>query len=337
MRTHILETRDAEAYGTAFRGYLDRLYRQGRQWRCQHLTPSGLPVWQAETRTRLLALLGDFSADETPLALRRETIKETPEYRRERVLFDVLPGITVPATLLTPTGIVAPAPAILCPPGHGDGVSQVIDEADAAYKGYPVTLAKRGFVCLVPENLGFGERQAPDRQSDHVYYDHALNLLGQSSLGVMCHDLSRALDVLTSLPEVDADRIGCWGLSLGGELTLLMAATDLRIRAAAISGFLASYESSFLAALHCGCGYAFGLARYLEHADIAALIAPRPLWVEIGDGDSLFPYRATEAAIQELSVSYALAGASGGLTYQLFPGGHEVSGLPIVDWFRRTL
>jgi dienelactone hydrolase len=337
MRTQILDMNDTGSYGAAFRGYLDRLYRRGRQWRPRHFTPSSLATWQAETRARLLELLGDFSADETPLALRRETVEETPEYRRERLLYDVLPGVTVPATLLIPSVATAPAPTILCPPGHGDGMCQVLDEADSAYKGYPITLAKRGFVCLVPENLGFGERQDPDRECDHGYYDRALNLLGLSSLGVMRHDLSRALDVLTTLPEVDADRIGCWGLSLGGELTLLLTATDLRIRAAAISGFLSSYASSFLAAPHCSCGYGHGLARYLEHVDFAALIAPRPLWVEMGDGDPIFPYKATETAIQELSVIYALAGDASGLTYHLFPGGHEISGQPIVDWFRRTL
>ncbi len=338
MRTTILDVHDPEALGTAFRGYIDRLYRRGRQWRCRHMTPSGLPQWQTETRVRLLELLGDLGEEPTPLALRRELVEETREYRRERLLYDVLPEITVPATLLTPVGITTRGPAVLCPPGHGEGVKQVIDETDRAYQGYPVTLARHGFVCLVPENLGFGERQAPDHQSDHGYYDHALNLLGQSSLGVMRHDLSRALDVLIGLPEVDAGRIGCWGLSLGGELTLLLTATDMRIRAAAISGFLSSYESTFLANPHCSCGYAPGLARYLEHADIAALIAPRPLWVEIGDNDASFPYQATEVAIQELSVIYALAGAAGeALTYHLFAGGHEISGQDAVDWFLRTL
>jgi dienelactone hydrolase len=337
MRTQILDPHDTEAPGTAFRLVLDRLYRQGRQWRFRH-APSTLPRWQEETRARLIELLGDLSGESGPLELRRETVEETPEYRRERLLYTVLPGVTVPATLLLPRHRTGPAPAILCPPGHGNGMSQVIDEADNAYKGYPISLARAGFVCLVPEHLGFGERQDPGRQSGHDYYDHALNLLGLSSLGVMRHDLGRALDVLAALPEVDATRIGCWGLSLGGELTLLLAATDLRVRVAAISGFLSSYASSFLAMPRCPCGYAPGLARYLEHADIAALIAPRPLWVEIGDGDSLFPYQATEAAIQELSVTYAIAGDEGtALTYHLFPGEHEVSGEPVVDWFMRTL
>lgn len=341
MRTHMESVQDAKRCGTAFRTYLSMLYADGRQWRRRPGGGSSLAGWQASTREGLGALLGldrlRKVAAGTPLGIRRQVMGQTNACRVERVCYDVLPGVTVPATMLVPPS-EEPLPAIVCPPGHGRGAAQLLDEEDETYKGYPVALARRGFVALVPENLGFGERADPENESTHAFYDRALRLLGQPVLGVMVHDLMRAVEVLASLPEVDGGAIGCWGMSLGGELTLLLAGLDLRIRAAAVSGFFSSYASSFLLQPHCGCGYAPGLARYVEHADLGALIAPRSLWVEIGDTDELFPYTATEASVRELSVAYAMAGAfTAGLTYHLFPGGHEVSGKAAVDWFARTL
>lgn len=337
-RVGIAIPEDAASPGTAYRLHLERLFHAGRQGRFPGGTAEDLRRWQVETRLRLREILGVemASSAEPPEIVQREMVAETEDYRQERIVYETLPGISVPAYLITPLQRTGPLPAVLCPPGHGSGIREVVDE-EGAYKRYPLALARRGFVCLVPEHLGFGHRADDARGCSHAYYYTALLLLGKNAMGVLLSDLLQGLDLLAAQPGVDAARLGCWGLSLGGEMTLLLSALDLRVRAAAISGFLSSYESTFLNALHCGCGYVPGLARYLEHADIAALIAPRPLWVEIGLQDTSFPYTTTETAVAELRAVYEIAGAAGALRYHAFPGGHEVSGAPVVDWFAQTL
>jgi dienelactone hydrolase len=318
-----------------FERYLDRLYKDtSRQWAFGGKTQAEFGRWRAATRRKLIRHLGLLDLARVRPRLRRIVEHQTPAYTRERVWYDTLPGVTVPAFLLTPTGLSRPAPAVLCPPGHGRGMNQALDECPGIYKQYPLELVRRGMVVLVPEHLGFGERagqEGDDRRSNHPYLHHALNLLGQSQMGLMVWDLMRALDVLERLPEVDPERIGCYGLSLGGETTLLAGAVDTRIRAACVSGFLCSYKSSFLAESHCGCGYSFGLACRLEHVDLAALIAPRPLVVASAVDDPIFPVAEAKRTVRRLRRLYALCDASARLVHDVFPGEHEISGAVAPD------
>lgn len=325
----------------AFKRYLERVYESHqRAWRFTGESAAAFAQWQAEVRPKFIALLaGPEETPRVPRLLERTLEEETASYRRERLLYETLPDLYVPAILITPKNVPSPAPTVLCPPGHGQGMSQVLDEERGCYKRYPWGLVERGFVVLVPEHAGFGQRTSESGQepeANHAYYYHALNLLGQSAMGVLLWDLQRALDLLETLPEVDADRIGCWGLSLGGEMTLLTTAADERIKVACISGFLSSYRSSFLDCGHCGCGYVFGLVRYLEHADIAALIVPRPLLVESPTKD-IFPLPAATAAVEELRRLYALCEAADRIDQDIFEAGHEISGAKAYAWFERWL
>jgi dienelactone hydrolase len=325
----------------SFERYLDRIYRQTcRQWACEAKDLGDFRRWQRRTRHGLKRLLTLHQREETPLQLRREVVSETRDYARERVSYDTQPGVRVPAWLFVPKRVDLPAPAVLCPPGHGGGMNQVVDESPGIYKRYPLGLVRRGFVVLVPEHLGFGERAGKpgdDRRANHPYLYHALNLLGESQQGIMVWDLMRALDVLQCLPEVTSKRIGCYGLSLGGETTLLLAAVDRRVRVACISGFLCSYKSSFLAESHCGCGYSFALGRYLEHVDLATLIAPRPLCIESATKDPIFPVDEAKKTFRQLRRLYRLCGAADRIVQDVFEGVHEISGVVAPEWLERWL
>jgi len=139
------------------------------------------------------------------------------------------------------------------------------------------------------------------------------------------------------VPEVNSERIGCYGLSLGGEMTLLTTAVDDRIKCACISGFFCSYASSFLSQAHCGCGYVHGLLRELEHVDIAALIAPRPLLIESATRDPLFPVDVARENFAQLRKIYGIAGAEDRLVHHIFEGEHEISGVVAFDWLKKRL
>ena len=324
----------------SFRRYLEeQVAAHSREWAFRGRTAGDFRRWQEQTRPRLVALLGGAEKRRVPLNLRRSLVSETAAYRRERLYYDVRPGLTATAQLLLPKGAAGRVPAVLCPPGHGGGMNQVMDE-NGIYKRYPFALVERGMAVLVPEHIGFGERAGPpgnDRLANHALFYHALAFMGENAMGYLLWDLMRALDVLQSLPEVDGGRIGCYGLSLGGEMTLLLAACDTRVRVACVSGFLTSYRSTFLNVNHCGCGYAFQLGRRLEHQDIAALIAPRPLVVESGTRDPEFPVEAAKESVAALRGLYRLAGAEEHLAHDVFEGAHEVSGAVAFDWLRRRL
>jgi dienelactone hydrolase len=328
-----------------FREYLLRRHAsRGRQQRFRGTTRAEFEAWQPAAREALVRTLRMPEELDEP-ALTREPVdpgmqpwhwgQHDGSFRMERVCYPSFPGVRVPAYLLIPARLEGRAPGILCPPGHGRGMNQVVFE-NGIYKHYPCELARRGFVVLVPEHLGFGERM-PTHFGEHGYYTGVAQLLGFTMYGVYIRELIRALDILTALDEVDASRIGCYGLSLGGVSTLLLSALDLRIKTVGISGFLTSFRSTFMDVAHCVCGNVQDLALQFEHIDLASLIAPRPLVVESGRGDTGFPVDAATATVHALRSRYALHGAEDRLAHDVFDGGHEISGRVAYGWFERWL
>jgi len=293
-------------------------------------------TWKIKARSRLLELLGGRCESIPDPSLKRKIIEEKEDITIEKLIYQTRPGLWAPAYLVSPKNRPGRLPAILCPPGHGDGMNQVLFET-GDYKRYPIELAKHGFVTLVPENIGFGERVGKTDDATHQFYYLAANLLGESMMGFLVWDLQRALDILEKLPNVDPSNIGCYGLSLGGELTLLTTAIDERIKCACISGFFTSYASTFLNVCHCGCGYVHGMAAEFEHVDIASLIVPRPLLLESGVKDTGFPTYATRISVATLSEEYALYNATERLELDAFDGKHEISGQRAYKWFKRWL
>jgi dienelactone hydrolase len=85
---------------------------------------------------------------------------------------------------------------------------------------YAVHLAERGYVTLAPDYPSFGDYE----------YDFAKSAFKSGSMKAVWNNI-RAIDLLQSLPEVDGNRIGCIGHSLGGHNTMFTAAFDPRIKA----------------------------------------------------------------------------------------------------------
>jgi dienelactone hydrolase len=295
--------------------------------------------WRTELRERLWDLLGTPEESlRVPLEPRVLEVQEEDAYRREKIVYQTAPGITAVAYLLIPKGVPLPRPAVLCPPGHGTGKEAVAQKGTT--QDYGVRYAEAGFVTLAPEHIGFGERRQLDRgdaQKGYRLTNLKLQLLGQTIIGLRLWDLQRALDLLQARPEVLPDRIGCAGLSLGGEMTLYLAALDERVRAAVISGFLNTFRQTFFAVEHCNCGYVPGVLKYAEMGDIAALIAPVPLLVESGKRDPGFPLSGALEGYGIARRAYELLGVPERCDIEVFDGGHAFSGRKALPWMHRWL
>ena len=205
-----------------FLRHLQQLYTENsRRMRFQGAIQT-FESWKAEARSRVIELLqiADLPTYTTEWDFNPEleTVaeEEFPNYRLTKVKYQTLPHLTVSAYLLKPKGNDRPRPAILCPPGHGKGINQVMGEAESGYHLYPIKLAEAGYVAFVPEHISFGERANPEPYHGCRFDHEALILLGSTVIGYRMWELQRALDILTTLPAVDSNRIGFAGLSLGG-------------------------------------------------------------------------------------------------------------------------
>jgi len=152
-------------------------------------------------------------------------------------------------------------------------------------------------------------------------------MAGENPLAANLWDLARALDVLVDHPLVDPTRIGVVGLSYGATCTLLLAALDDRVAAAVVSGYLSSWAESHRVPWNmCGSQVLPGMLGLLEHVDVGALVAPRPLLVETGRHDDIFPLPSAVATVAGLRRVYEHLGAGDALVHDVFDGGHEWHG-----------
>lgn len=314
--------------------------------------PQAWDEWRAAGRGRLRELLGLGPPSPAPLEAHAGATTSHKGYSREFVTLQAGPDVTIPAWVLVPEGAQGPRPAVIAVHGHGNGVDDVVgidpdgserDEPIGYHQNFAVALARRGFVVIAPEVLGFGRQRDPADVAagpgQSSCYNAALwgMMLGQPLLGRRVADIGRATDYLATRPEVDAARIGVMGISGGGMVALFAAALDERLRAAAISGYLSTFRDSVLSIRHCLCNYVPGLLAEAEMYDVAALLAPRPLVVEAGTHDPIFPIDSVRYSYDRVRRSYALLGAEERMASDFFDGDHRISGAVAYDFLWRWL
>jgi len=109
--------------------------------------------------------------------------------------------------------------------------------------------------------------------------------------GILVWDDMRSVDYLCHRPEVDAKRIGCLGLSIGGLRTAYLIAADARIKVACVAGWMTEFRTQLRNYLrsHTWMVYIPGLYPSLDLADAAAMTAPGALLVQQCDRDNLYP------------------------------------------------
>lgn len=302
---------------------------------------TGFDQWRQRCFRRLCRLLGPLPERVPPDPETIDTV-ECDGYRREKVVFDTEATMSVPAYLLVPTTRRRPGPAVLAVHGHGPGKEAIcgLDRSAPAGGEYAEQLVRRGYVVLAPDLRCFGERldwNPPDHYACDTNLVHAV-MAGWSPLTQNLWDLARSVDLLAEHPLVDAERIGVVGFSYGATLTLFLAAWDERVAAAVVSGYLSAWREAHKMPWNmCGSQVLPGMLGQLEHVDLGALVAPRPLLVETGTQDLLFPLAAASAAMDQLRPVYAHQGVPDGIEHAVFDGEHQWDGTVAYPFLDRWL
>src|SRR5262249_50852846 len=128
--------------------------------------------------------------------------------------------------------------------------------------------------------------------------------------GVAAWDDLRTVDCLVTRPEVDALRLGCLGISMGGYRAMYLTALDERIAAGCVTGFMSTVRPMLRTHIdtHSWVHFLPELHRYLDWPDLASLAAPRGLLVQQCARDRLFPLEGMRAAVEKIGAVYAKAG-----------------------------
>ncbi len=326
---------------------LDRYRSAPLQLTFQATTRAEAEQWQTQLRAKLTELLGGFP-ERTPLRAQTLDKRDLTGYTREKVFFESRPGNGVILYLLLPANAPAPHATVICVPGHGRGVDDIvgIDEHGNDRSGKPgyqhdfaIQAVEHGLAAVAIEPMAFGYRRDPKTIAEgptatacQPAAGSAL-LLGQTMIGWRVWDVLRAIDWIETRPELDAQRVGCMGISGGGTCTQFSSALDTRIKAAFVSGYLNTFRDSIMSVSHCIDNYVPGILHWAENYDVAGLIAPRPFFSEGGTRDPIFPVAATRESFRRVKKVYDVFDASDLAQQEIFDGVHEfhgVKGLPFL-------
>lgn len=254
-------------------------------------------------RARFRALLG---FEEPPVRLLSQREEEQGDYVVEHLRLE-LGNEEVRGILTRPRNSVGPLPAVLYGHSHGGGYAigarELLDGRDYLLDPLGPVFARAGYVTLSIDMPIFGERATVSESAAAK----ALLWQGRSLFGKMLSDHAAALTYLRSRPDVDAGRIGAFGLSMGCVLSYWLAALDERIAAVAHLCCFADFRTMIALGAHDGHGIYLtvpGLLREADAGSIAALIAPRPQLICVGEADRLSPPAAVERAWSELVPAY---------------------------------
>ncbi len=271
-------------------------------------------------------------------------------YTAEKIEIDNGLDDVIPAYLVIPDGLKGPAPAILLLHWHsGDKEGPLFSSEEQNVRA---PLVKRGFILLSIDGYFHGERlgKGPagavesniENQRDSLFKLHLW--FGRTLWGLMLRDDMVAVDYLASRPEVDAERIGASGMSMGSTGAWWLAALDERVKTVVgVACFMRYRELVAHGQLRAHALYFFipGILKHFDTEAVLGLLAPRPFLALTGDRDPTSPPSGIRILEKKLGQIYGLYGASEKFRSIIYPDvGHAYTPemkSEMAAWFERWL
>ena len=278
-------------------------------------------------RARFVEMLG------WPLSAKRKIPAKTPakvEFVAEdslsriyRVWISTLPGMKTYGMYFLPKGR-GPFPLVIAQHG-GLGTPELCSELiePTNYTDMTRRLLRRGFAVFAPQLMLWAERFGPKHEKDLI--DRQLKMYGGSLAALEIFRIQRSLDYLMTRREIDSARVGMVGLSYGGFYTLFSAAVDTRIKVAASSCFFSNRK------VYDWLDWTwFNSGNLFLDPEVACLVCPRPLFIEVGKRDELFDVKLAWPEAQKAAAMYRKLGLADWFQYKEHEGNHMLDSAD--DW-----
>lgn len=285
-------------------------------------------------------IVGVFDEDFSPLNPRTQFLTETENWTAHDVVLEVYPGFHSWGALLLPKDIKEgeKRPVIVCQHGRNGIPHDTIDAAKPAYNDFAGALADRGFITFAPFNLYRGE-------DDYRWLDRKANQVGCTLFSFIAASHEQNLNWLSSLPQVDPDRIAFYGLSYGGETAMRIPAIEHRYCLSICSGDFnqwtrkvadPDFPKSVMKTTQWEMPY-WNMGNTFDYGEMAGLIFPRPFFVERGHHDIVSEDEFVAAEYARVRRLYAQFGMSDRTGIEFFHGGHSINGASSFEFLHNHL
>jgi dienelactone hydrolase len=307
-------------------------------------TKADAEAYVAGARKKIALCFGPFPP-KTPLNPRVTGRIERDAYHIEKILFESRPGFLVTANLYVPKGRKFPLPGVVASCGHSNN-----GKAVEAYQSFTQGLARMGYVVLIFDPIGQGERlqyvktdltsRVGAGVGEHLRAGNQQVLVGEALAAWRAWDGIRALDYLLTRNEVDPRHVGVTGNSGGGTMTTWLCGLDPRWTMAAPSCFVTTFLRNLENELPLDPEQypPKTLALGLDMSDFLAAMAPKPVILLAKEKD-YFDVRGSEEAYRRLKRLYTLLGASANIGFFAGPTTHgytRENREAMYGWFNRA-
>lgn len=318
-----------EAYLNSVKSFIQKRKSESYAERAEFMPASELVKNPEKYRDALLEMIGSPTGATYP--------SNIPRYQQDyvatddmceiyRLKIEVLEGFYFYGILMRPLKTEGATPLVVAQHGGGSLPEICADmNGTSVYGHFTKRALERGCTVFVPQlllwkfNMNTGENQvAIDLPYDRVEIDSQLKELGLSITGLEVFCIRRSIDALSAEEYIDSGRIGMMGLSYGGYYTLYTAALEPRIISAYAAGFFNDRNH-----------VAFIDWKYKKHlitfsdAQVAGLVAPRRLAIDVGKADGVFDFTEAPAEAQRAKEYFKAYGAQNSFRFTFWDGGHR--------------
>src|SRR5690606_18149167 len=319
--------------------------------------PAGKEQWEQERRKirrTLTSLLGDIPARPAQPEVKMVYKKQMNGYTLEKFFINNEVDAWIPCYLAIPDGVEGKVPAVLAMHGHGSSKDNIFGFADNTAQDVLALLISNGFAVMAIDSYFNGERrgQGPagtnemqDGRPDQEGSLFKLHLwFGRSLWGMQLRDEQIALDYLETRAEIDTERIGAQGMSMGSTRSWWLAALDDRVKAVVGVACFTRYKELIAQRELKAHGIYYLVPGMLNHFDteaVMALIAPRPFLALTGDGDAGSPVSGIKVLENKLDNVYGLYNQQDQFKSIIYDNtGHVYTDemkLEMINWFKKYL
>jgi dienelactone hydrolase len=283
--------------------------------------PDKLSTWKndrIEVRETIQKLLGDIPTRPNHLKVKTVFREERNGYILEKFLIDNEVDSWVPGYLAIPTNVEGKVPVIIGLHGRGSSKDNIFGSDANTAQNVLALFISNGYAVMAIDSYLNGERRGQGPAGDIELEDNRgqelslfkLNIwFGRSLWGMQLRDEQIALDYLMSRPEIDTERIGVEGMSMGSTRAWWLAALDERVKVVVGIACFTRYKELIEQRQLRAHGIYYFVPGMLNHFDTEALmglIAPRPFLVLTGDSDLGSPLSGIRVLEDKLDFIYNL-------------------------------